>query len=108
MGDCFIAHVDLLYVYGRTADELFAAAEIRQAVGVSLPVLRPEHIIAMKVHVVGMMVVGEGSGREGRSISERLGVCDDLGTMTAIDDEVGIVVWRSWPHARTALPPASA
>ena len=41
-----------MYVYGRTADELFAAAEIRQTVGVSLPVLRPEHIIAMKVHAM--------------------------------------------------------
>lgn len=47
-----LGHVDLLYVYGETADAMFAAAEIRMAVGVSLPVLRPEHLIAMKVHAM--------------------------------------------------------
>lgn len=50
--DDTLGHVDLLYVYGETAEAMFAAAEIRQTVGISPPVLRPEHIIAMKVHAM--------------------------------------------------------
>lgn len=50
--DDALGHVDLLYVYGSTADTMFAAAEVRTAAGVALPVLQPEHIIAMKVHAM--------------------------------------------------------
>jgi hypothetical protein len=50
--DDALGHVDCLYVYGDTADALFAAAEIRTTMGVALPVLRPEHLIAMKVNAM--------------------------------------------------------
>ncbi|HET7435376.1 MAG TPA: hypothetical protein VFN10_11775 [Thermoanaerobaculia bacterium] len=41
--------VDFLYVYGDTADQVLGQAISRTAVGVDLPVARPEHLIAMKV-----------------------------------------------------------
>ncbi|HYI11036.1 MAG TPA: hypothetical protein VEK57_18405 [Thermoanaerobaculia bacterium] len=45
-------HVDFLYVYGSTADALFDAAHRRSTFGVELPVLAPEHLIAMKVRAM--------------------------------------------------------
>lgn len=45
-------HVDFLYLYGSTADALFGATSRRNTLGVDLPVLRPEHLIAMKVHAM--------------------------------------------------------
>jgi Nucleotidyl transferase of unknown function (DUF2204) len=47
-----LGHVDFLYVYADTADALFTAAERLQTMGVELPVLRPEHLIAMKVRAM--------------------------------------------------------
>lgn len=47
-----LGHVDFLYLYGETADVLFSRATRRNALGVELPVLRPEHLIAMKVHAM--------------------------------------------------------
>lgn len=47
-----MGHVDLLYVYGPTADTLFAGVSLRNAMGIDLPVLRPEHLIAMKVRAM--------------------------------------------------------
>jgi len=47
-----LGHVDFLYLYGQTADTLFSAAIQRNTLGVELPVLRPEHLIAMKVHAM--------------------------------------------------------
>ena len=45
--------VDLLYVYGDTADRVFAAAGQRFiAGGVEAPVPKPEHLIAMKVQAI--------------------------------------------------------
>jgi hypothetical protein len=41
--------VDFIYVTGTTADQVFDGATRRPAVGVDLPVTRPEHLIAMKV-----------------------------------------------------------
>ncbi|HYO75739.1 MAG TPA: hypothetical protein VE010_04695, partial [Thermoanaerobaculia bacterium] len=42
--------VDLLYVYGTTAERLFADAGSRLVAGdVEAPVTKPEHLIAMKV-----------------------------------------------------------
>jgi|SRR5207237_1411701 len=41
--------VDFIYVTGTTADQVFAGASRKSAVGVELPVTRPEHLIAMKV-----------------------------------------------------------
>lgn len=48
--DADFGHVDFLYLYGATADALFSAATPLNALGVDVPVLRPEHLIAMKVH----------------------------------------------------------
>lgn len=45
-------HIDFLYLYGDTAEVLFAGATRRNTLGVDLPVLRPEHLIAMKVHAM--------------------------------------------------------
>ncbi len=50
--DAAFGHVDFLYVYGSTADALFGGVTHLSAVGVNLPVLRPEHLIAMKVHAM--------------------------------------------------------
>lgn len=50
--DSALGHVDFLYVYGSTADALFADAETRTTMNVELPVLAPEHLIAMKVHAM--------------------------------------------------------
>ncbi|HWW60728.1 MAG TPA: hypothetical protein VN181_05110 [Thermoanaerobaculia bacterium] len=41
--------LDLMYVYGDTAEQVFAGSRPRDALGVELPVTRPEHLIAMKV-----------------------------------------------------------
>ncbi|HEX7155453.1 MAG TPA: hypothetical protein VF618_28565 [Thermoanaerobaculia bacterium] len=42
--------VDVLYVYGRTADEMFAeAVQTLEVAGVQVPVPRAEHLVAMKV-----------------------------------------------------------
>jgi hypothetical protein len=45
-------HVDFLYLYDTTAATLLDDAPRRIAVGVELPVLRPEHLIAMKVRAM--------------------------------------------------------
>lgn len=45
-------HVDFLYIYGPTAEALFAAATRRPTFGLELPVLAPEHLIAMKVRAM--------------------------------------------------------
>lgn len=50
--DPALGHVDFLYVYGSTADALFDKAEPRTTMNVELPVLAPEHLIAMKVHAM--------------------------------------------------------
>jgi hypothetical protein len=48
--DEHFGRIDLIYVYGETAEQLFSAAEKRLAAGtVEAPVPRPEHLIAMKV-----------------------------------------------------------
>lgn len=45
--------VDLLYLYGTTADRIFAAASQRLVAGpVEAPVPKPEHLIAMKVQAI--------------------------------------------------------
>lgn len=45
--------VDLLYLYGDTADRVFADAHQRIVAGAShLPVPKPEHLIAMKVQAI--------------------------------------------------------
>lgn len=45
--------VDLLYVYGETAERVFAEAGHRLVAGdVHAPVPRPEHLIAMKVQAI--------------------------------------------------------
>jgi hypothetical protein len=45
--------VDLLYVYGETAERVFAAAGHRLIAGdVQAPVPKPEHLIAMKVQAI--------------------------------------------------------
>lgn len=45
-------HVDLMYVYGTTAEQIFAGSVRRSLTGVELPVVRPEHLIAMKVRAM--------------------------------------------------------
>lgn len=45
-------HVDLMYVYGATADQIFAGVVHRTLGGFALPVVRPEHLIAMKVRAM--------------------------------------------------------
>ena len=45
-------HVDFLYIYGVTADTLLDGAPRANTFGVDLPVLRPEHLIAMKVRAM--------------------------------------------------------
>lgn len=45
-------HVDLMYVYGATAEQVFSGSIRRALVGVDLPVVRPEHLIAMKVRAM--------------------------------------------------------
>lgn len=47
-----LGHVDLIYVYGSTAETMFAGAIRRKAVGVELPTTRPEHLVAMKVRAM--------------------------------------------------------
>jgi hypothetical protein len=47
-----LGHVDFLYLYGITADTLFGEATRRATFGLQLPVLRPEHLIAMKVRAM--------------------------------------------------------
>ena len=47
-----LGHVDFLYVYAATADALFRDAQRLPALGVELPVLQPEHLIAMKVRAM--------------------------------------------------------
>jgi hypothetical protein len=45
--------IDLLYVYGTTAERLFASASPQFVAGdVQAPVPTPEHLIAMKVHAI--------------------------------------------------------
>ena len=45
--------IDFMYVYGDTADQVFAMAERRLAAGnVTVPIPRPEHLIAMKVRAM--------------------------------------------------------
>jgi hypothetical protein len=41
-----LGNVDFIYVSGETAEQLFSGATRKQAVGVELPVTRPEHLIA--------------------------------------------------------------
>lgn len=50
--DAALGHVDLIYVYGPTAEQVFAGAVVRDLAGLSLPVVRPEHLIAMKVRAM--------------------------------------------------------
>jgi hypothetical protein len=45
-------HVDLMFVYGNTAEQVFAGAVRRSLTGIELPVVRPEHLIAMKVRAM--------------------------------------------------------
>lgn len=45
-------HVDLMYVYGVTAEQVFSGSIQRSLVGIDLPVVRPEHLIAMKVRAM--------------------------------------------------------
>jgi hypothetical protein len=45
-------HVDFMYVYGPTADQIFAGVVRRTLGGIDLPVVRPEHLIAMKVRAM--------------------------------------------------------
>lgn len=47
-----LGHVDFLYLYGHTAVALFDGAESRPVMGIELPVLNPEHLIAMKVRAM--------------------------------------------------------
>lgn len=48
-----LGRIDFIYVQGSTSDQLFAAAAPRLIVeNVSLPVPRPEHLIAMKVAAI--------------------------------------------------------
>ncbi|HEX8252653.1 MAG TPA: hypothetical protein VF846_05870 [Thermoanaerobaculia bacterium] len=45
--------VDLLYLYGTTAERLFAEAGSRLVAGdIAAPVTKPEHLIAMKVQAI--------------------------------------------------------
>lgn len=44
--------VDFLYVYGATAEQVFTESSPRNAVGVTVPVTKPEHLIAMKVRAM--------------------------------------------------------
>lgn len=45
--------VDLIYLYGQTADRVFADASRRIAFGVTeAPIPKPEHLIAMKVQAI--------------------------------------------------------
>jgi hypothetical protein len=44
-----LGNVDFIYVSGDTAEQVFGGATRRPTVGVELPVMRPEHLIAMKV-----------------------------------------------------------
>ena len=44
--------IDFLYVYGRTAEEVFHDSVRREAIGVDVPVTHPDHLIAMKVHAI--------------------------------------------------------
>jgi hypothetical protein len=50
--DEVFGHVDLIYVYGATAEQIFREMVHRSLVGLDLPVVRPEHLIAMKVHAM--------------------------------------------------------
>jgi hypothetical protein len=46
-------YIDLMYVYGDTADRVFAEAARRLVAGdVEAPVPKPEHLIAMKVQAI--------------------------------------------------------
>lgn len=47
-----LGHMDFLYLYGQTADAVFAAAVRRDRAGVDIPVTQPEHLIAMKVQAM--------------------------------------------------------
>lgn len=42
----------MIYVYGATAEQVFAGSVRRSLVGVEMPVVRPEHLIAMKVRAM--------------------------------------------------------
>lgn len=45
--------IDVLYVQGETRDQVFASASEREVLpGVTAPVPRPEHLVAMKVHAM--------------------------------------------------------
>ena len=45
-------HVDFLYLYDTTAETLLVDAPRMRTMGLELPVLRPEHLIAMKVRAM--------------------------------------------------------
>jgi hypothetical protein len=45
-------HVDFMYVYGSTAEQIFDGVVRLSLGGVELPVVRPEHLIAMKVRAM--------------------------------------------------------
>lgn len=47
-----LGHVDLIYVYGTTAEQVLAGTVRRSLGGLDLPVVRPEHLIAMKVRAM--------------------------------------------------------
>jgi hypothetical protein len=45
-------HIDFMYVYGSTADSVLSGSVPRDRLGVRLPVVRPEHLVAMKVRAM--------------------------------------------------------
>lgn len=45
-------HIDLIYVYGTTAEQVFAGSVERHLGNLAVPVVRPEHLIAMKVRAM--------------------------------------------------------
>lgn len=47
-----LGHVEFLYLYGATAATLLDGAPRMQTMGLELPVLRPEHLIAMKARAM--------------------------------------------------------
>ena len=50
--DHAFGHVDFMYVYGNTAEQVFAGVVKLTLGNVELPVVRPEHLIAMKVRAM--------------------------------------------------------
>lgn len=51
--DRHLGRIDLIYLRGKTADRLFAECDRLAGPGdLSIPVPRPEHLIAMKLHAI--------------------------------------------------------